>query len=91
MESRLADLSCKEIINICDGQRLGYVDDVILNIIDGRLLALVVPGPAKFFGLFGREDDYVIPWERIVRIGSDIILVEVREQRREKRPKKKWF
>lgn len=91
MESRLADLSCKEIINICDGQRLGYVDDVILNIVDGRLLALVVPGPAKFFGLLGREDDYIIPWERITRIGSDIILVEVREQRRECRPKRKWF
>ncbi|MDR2360483.1 MAG: YlmC/YmxH family sporulation protein [Oscillospiraceae bacterium] len=91
MESRLADLSCKEIINICDGQRLGYVDDVILNIVDGRLLALVVPGPAKFFGLLGREDDYIIPWERITRIGSDIILVEVREQRRECRPKRKWL
>ena len=30
----------------------------------------------KFFGLLGREDDYVLPWQSIVRIGSDIILVD---------------
>jgi YlmC/YmxH family sporulation protein len=91
MECRIADMRCKEVINICDGFRLGFVDDVLFNIIDGRMLAFVVPGPAKFFGLFGREDDYIIPWERIVRIGDDIILVEISEHRRQKRERKKWF
>ena len=40
-------------------------------------IALIVPGKLKFFGLFGREDDFVIPWGCIRRIGNDIILVEV--------------
>jgi len=84
MECRIADLRCKEVINICDGLRLGYVDDVMFNIIDGRMIAVIVPGPAKYLGMFGHEDDYIIPWDKIVRIGDDIILVEVREQRREK-------
>jgi len=91
MECRIAEMRCKEVINICDGLRLGFVDDVLFSIADGRILALVIPGPAKFFGLFGREDDYIIPWDRINRIGDDIILVDVKEHARRKRPKKKFF
>ena len=41
-------------------------------------LAIVVPGPCRILGLFGREDDYVIFWDKIIRIGDDIILVDVR-------------
>jgi YlmC/YmxH family sporulation protein len=70
---------------------MGFVDDVLFNIIDGRMIALIVPGPAKLFGLFGREDDYVIPWERIMRIGDDIIIVEIKEHSRRKRDRRKWW
>ncbi|MDR2530087.1 MAG: YlmC/YmxH family sporulation protein [Oscillospiraceae bacterium] len=91
METRIADLRCKEVINICDGQRLGYVEDVLFGIPDGRVVALIVPGPARFFGLFGREDDYMIPWDRIMRIGEDIIIVEISEQNRRKRERRKFF
>ena len=92
MKCRIADLRCKEVINICDGFRMGFVCDVILNIVTGQILAIVVPGPCKFFGFFGREDDFIIPWECIRKIGDDIILVEISgEFRREKRPKRSWF
>lgn len=73
--SRLADLRCREVINLCDGCRMGYVGDVEIDILCGRVVALIVPGRARFFGLFGREDDYIIPWECIEKIGEDIILV----------------
>ena len=33
-------------------------------------------GDCRFLGLFGREDDYVIPWLCIKRIGDDLILVD---------------
>jgi len=89
---RIADLRCKEVINICNGYRLGFVCDVIVNTATGQVLAIVVPGPCRFFGLFGREDDFVVPWECIRRIGDDIILIEVSgEHRREKREKRPWF
>ncbi len=91
MKCRIADLRCKEVINVCNGHRLGFVDDVFLNVMDGKIVALVVPGPCRFLGLFGREDDYVIGWERIKRIGDDIVLVEIPgEYEREKR-KRKWM
>lgn len=70
---RIAELRCKEVISICDGNRIGYVSDVQIDTCTGRLFALVVPGRARFFGLFGRTD-YFIPWESIRRIGEDLIL-----------------
>ena len=57
MNCRFTDLRCKEVINICDGCRLGYVGDVECRLPDGQLTALIVPGPYRFFGLFGRESD----------------------------------
>ena len=76
MRCRAADLRYKEVVNICSGMRLGFVYDVIFNDTTGQILALAVPGPCRFLGLFGRDSDYIIPWCCIRRIGEDIILVE---------------
>ncbi len=69
------ELACKDVININDGGRLGFVDDVEIDLDDGKVKSLIVYGRRKFFGLMGREDDLVIPWESIQKIGEDIILV----------------
>ena len=50
MLDRFTTLRCKEVINICDGSRLGYVGDVELRIPEGDLKALIVCGPCRFFG-----------------------------------------
>ena len=76
MNCRFADFRCKEVINICDGCRLGYVGDVECRLPDGQLTALIIPGPYRFFGLFGRGEEYCTPWECIKQIGDDIILID---------------
>lgn len=73
-----SDLRYREVIDIHTGLRLGYVCDLEFDDSDGRIISLITPGRAKMFGLLGREDDYVLPWSCIVRIGSDIILVEAK-------------
>ena len=50
--------------------------DLCIDTDTGRVTALMVPGPCRFLGLFGRDSDYIIPWCCIRRIGEDIILVE---------------
>lgn len=89
MECRLSELRYREVINVSTGARLGYVSDVIFDLTQGRIKALVVPGPARFLGILGRENDYILPWESITRMGSDIILVdgktEIRREGRERR------
>ena len=71
-----SDLKMKEVVNILDGKRLGTISDIEIDIDSGRLTAIVVPGPGRFLGLFGRNEDIVIPWDKINKIGVDCILVE---------------
>jgi len=74
--TRLAELRYKEVVNICDGQCMGCVYDAEIDMLTGRICSLIIPGPRKFFGLFGRGDDYIVPWGAVRRIGDEVILVE---------------
>ncbi|MDR0271853.1 MAG: YlmC/YmxH family sporulation protein [Clostridiales bacterium] len=73
---RMYDLRQKEIVNIKDGARYGFVSDLELDIVKGKITALIVPGPGRVFGVFGRDQEYRIPWDKINKIGDDIILVD---------------
>ncbi|MBQ7834683.1 MAG: YlmC/YmxH family sporulation protein [Ruminiclostridium sp.] len=75
MICRFEDLKCKEIINIKSGRRMGYADDIEFDSCTAKICKLVIYGRSRFFGLFGREDDYVICWSDIEIIGEDTILV----------------
>ena len=77
MLQNFSDLRCKEVININTGHRLGFVCDLEINMEEGKLCSLIVPGPCRFGGVLGREDDYVLPWGCIRRVGEDIILADL--------------
>jgi len=77
---RASDLATREVISVSDGRRLGNIVDVELDLNTGKILAVVVPGQAKALGIFGRSDDYVIPWESIKKVGEDVILVELQDR-----------
>jgi len=76
MDVRLGDLRYKEVINVSDGTRYGYVGDVELDVETGQVRAIVVPGRLRLLGLLGREEEQVFPWQAVRRFGEDIILVE---------------
>lgn len=76
MDSRITDLRDKEIIDIRNGCRYGYVGDMEIDLETGRVSALVIPGRLRLFGLLGREKETVFRWESVRRFGEDIILVE---------------
>ena len=77
---RICELRQKEVINQCNCKRLGFVCDVEFDICDGRIIALIVPGMAKFGGFFGRDTEYIIPYCKICQIGEEIILVKGKEE-----------
>ena len=76
MDSRIGDLRYKEVINVTDGSRYGYVGDAEIDLETGQIRALIVPGRLRLFGLLGRENERVFPWSAVRRFGEDIILVE---------------
>ena len=78
--SKFTDLRCKEVICICDGRRLGFISDARIELPEGRITAIIVPGPNRFCGICGRRDDYVIPWCCIRRMGPDVVLVDIKPE-----------
>ena len=78
---RFCALCGKEVVNVCDGCKLGYVCDLEIDVSCGRINALFVPKPHK---LFTKCEYYVIKWEQVERIGEDMILVHL--QRPQKKP-----
>jgi YlmC/YmxH family sporulation protein len=67
----------REVVNVEDGRRLGTLSDLEVDLESGRVVSLVLPGPSRFLGLFGREEETVVPWARVERIGVDVILVSL--------------
>ena len=66
----------KEVIDVLTGRRVGFVSDFLIEPCAGQITAIVLPGTTSFFS-FGKREETVIPWEHIVRIGEDAILVNV--------------
>ena len=73
---KATDFKNKEVINICDGKRLGFVCDVEIDVCQGVLKSIVVPGAGKWIPWSGAPKNIVIPWDMIKVIGEDVILVE---------------
>lgn len=73
-----AELRKLEVVNLCDGCRIGYASDFEFeaDACGGKILSLIIPGNCGFFG-WGKEDDLVIPWRCVECIGSDTILVRL--------------
>lgn len=74
---RFSCLQEKEVINICDGRRLGCVCDLEMDAISGKICTLIIPECGSKWNFFGKERAFFVPWRCIRRIGDDIILVEV--------------
>ncbi len=69
------DFRDKEVINVCDGRRLGCVCEIEFDVCDGRITAIVVRAEGGLLGI-KKGEELVIPWDKIQKIGEDIILVD---------------
>ena len=76
MSIKLTQLQCKEVICLADGQRLGFIEDIQVELPEGKISAVIVPGPGKLLGLGASRHDFCIPWSCIRKIGPDIVLVD---------------
>lgn len=73
---KASELRQKEIINIADGKRLGFVSDVEINMETGIIEAIIIPSESRLFRIISKDNDTVIPWEDIKKIGIDVILID---------------
>ncbi|OAT81848.1 YlmC/YmxH family sporulation protein [Desulfotomaculum copahuensis] len=78
---KISDLRTREVINVSDGRRLGPIKDIDIDLEQGRIGAIILPGQGgtRLMGFFGREEEIVVPWHKIKKIGFDVILVDLRD------------
>ena len=72
-----SELRMKEVININNGKKLGYIDDVEIDIKAGQVTAVILPGDENFLlRFFSKKKDIVVSWQEIKVIGEDVVLVD---------------
>lgn len=74
---KLSEMREKEVINIRNGAKIGLIYDFEIDLQNGRVTAIVIPGPGKILGIFGKNNDLIVQWNDIIRIGTDAILVDI--------------
>ena len=77
---RMSELKRKEVINVCDCRRLGFVGDIDFDPCKGKITALIVPGPGCIGGFLGREKEFLIAFEDVCQNGDDNFMVELKEK-----------
>lgn len=73
----LSEMKEKEVINIRNGERLGFIYDFEIDLENGKVVAAIVPSYGKVLNIFSKNRDLYIPWQNIFKIGQDIILVDM--------------
>lgn len=81
MKVRFWELGNREVINCKNGKKLGCVGDLCIDLSNGCITELFVPCGSKYCGCIGKKGEYCIPINAVVRVGVDIILVDIDEKK----------
>lgn len=76
IEYTFCQLREREVVNIADGKRLGRIIDMGFTC-QGKILGIILPANRKFFKNITNNDNIFVPWRQVLKIGDDVILVEL--------------
>ena len=74
---RMNDLMKMEVINLYDGRRVGYVSDVAADFHTGKIDSIIIYGTGKFLRRYNHKADLIIPYNRIISVGEDLVIVDL--------------
>ena len=74
---RLSELQVKDVINVFDGKKVGNIIDAKIDGNDGKMMKLIVEPNKMFRRFFSSKDELEIVWDQIVKIGDEVILVNI--------------
>ncbi len=72
----LSDLQRKEVVMMHTGEKLGFIDDLVINEENGFITSIIIVDRQMKGSFFNKPEESFIKWEQIVTIGADIILIE---------------
>ncbi len=77
----LSDIEEKDVINVVTGERIGYVSSLKIDTNSGQIIAITVQPSMRFISFFSKEEEsIVVPWNQILKIGEDVIIVNVNQR-----------
>lgn len=63
-----------EVIDISTGSKIGYVKDFKVDINTKKIVSIFLPSLVKSW--FNKADDIELAWDKIVKIGVDVLIVD---------------
>ena len=81
------DLAEKDVVNIKNGEVIGRFDDVEIDTRKGKITAFYIEEASKFMGMLGKTKPKRIRCEEILKIGMDVIIVNVDDDKNNKQIK----
>ncbi|MGA3851442.1 YlmC/YmxH family sporulation protein [Bacillus pumilus] len=73
----ISEFQIKDVVDVSSGKKLGTIGDIDINVTSGKIQAIIIGGAGKMMGFFGKEEEMIVPWRNIVKIGEDVILVRL--------------
>ena len=77
MDTSYRELKCKDVVNVVDGRNLGRTCDIVFSFPEGQVFGIAVPGKRGGLHIF-RKNDLFISIRNIIKIGADVVLVDLR-------------
>lgn len=84
MDTSFRELKCKDVVNVIDGRNLGRTCDIVFTFPEGKVYGIVVPGK-RGLHIF-KNNDLFISLKNVVKIGADVVLVELKNAKPDCRP-----
>jgi YlmC/YmxH family sporulation protein len=76
---KLSSLTSKDVINDADGNKLGKIQDAEIDPLTGRITSVKINNGFKFTSFLNNKSALNVPWNRIIKIGGDVIIVDIDE------------
>ena len=76
----LSELQTKDIVNLSDGNKIGKIKDIDIDVQTGDVVSINVLTVSKLRSFFSGESCVVIHWERVVKFGGEVIIVNLKSE-----------
>lgn len=71
----LGDLQSKDVVNVVDGSKLGKISNLEIDPLNGKILSITVQTNLRLANFFSGNNNVIIPWNQIVKIGGEVVIV----------------
>lgn len=75
----LSDIQSIDVVNVATGNKIGRIKDIDFDTNSGTIMSLSVLTISKLRSFFSGDQLIIIPWEKVIKFGNDVIIVNYSE------------